>query len=205
MSQVNPLSSLSQAPLAMNDYEYDFLKFYLEQTWLEMRHIETLRERVTILVVTLASAIMGFIVQQKFSSDTLPLAMFICVLGVFGGFMVTKLYQLHQKDQCRLDVWYVYYESFCQPNSQILFLRNEADKDSNKKFWIHSWKHNYFWLAIHIFIVIGGLLMLTRYHNASTSSIKVKIRQQIKTKNNYSAKKETVSYQDTMAIRGKKK
>ncbi len=50
----------------ISENEKDFLKFYIERTWEEMRHIENLRERVTILVITVASAIVGFIIQQKF-------------------------------------------------------------------------------------------------------------------------------------------
>lgn len=148
----------------IDDNEKDFLKFYMEQTWEEMRHIENLRERVTILVVTVASAIVGFIIQQKFAIETKPFLWFVILLGVFGLLMTLKLFQIHQMDQKRLDKWYIYYESFCGTDPQILKLRTLADKENKKDFfYIAKLRHNYFWSAIHIFIVFAGLFLFTMY------------------------------------------
>lgn len=148
----------------INENEKDFLKFYMEQTWEEMRHIENLRERVTILVVTVASAIVGFIIQQKFAIETKPFVWFVIILGVFGLLMTLKLFQIHQMDQKRLDKWYVYYASFCGDDPQILKLRSLADKENKKDFfYVAKLRHNYFWSAIHIFIVAAGIFLFTMY------------------------------------------
>lgn len=157
----------------MDDNEKDFLKFYMEQTWGEMRHIENLREKVTILVVTVASAIAGFVMQQKFAIETKPFAWFVIILGVFGLLMTLKLFQLHQMDQKRLDKWYLYLESFCGANPQILKLRDLADKENKQHFnFISKLKHNYFWSAIHSFIIIAGIVLLTMYPSAKVCSKK---------------------------------
>jgi hypothetical protein len=162
---INPTPSTGNAQQQMNENEKEFLNFYLDQTWQEMRHIEGLREKVTVLVVTLASAIVGFVVQQKFASETYPLIVFVMILGLFGWMMVSKLYQLHQRDQLRLDNWYTYYETYCQPNSQILILRDLADKQSDVNFsMLSKIKHHYFWSIIHIFISLGGLYILIHYY-----------------------------------------
>ena len=121
----------------MDSNEKDFLNFYMEQTWEEMRHIESLRERVTVIVITLATAIVGFVVQQKFALQTKPLMYFVIVLGIFGLVMTRKLYQMHQMDQKRLDSWYKYYETFCGASPQILNLRDLADAE-NKKYFLLS-------------------------------------------------------------------
>jgi hypothetical protein len=148
----------------MNDNEKDFLKFYMDQSWQEMRHLETLRERVTILVITVASAIVGFITQQKFAPETKPLVWFITILGLFGLLMTLKIFQIHQMTQRRLDKWYEYYESFCGPNPQILKLRDKADKENRKRFFYVSWmRHYYFWSLMHITIIIAGIYLLTMY------------------------------------------
>ncbi len=148
----------------MDDNEKDFLRFYMEQSWEEMRHLEDLREKVTILVVTLATAIAGFIMQQKFAIETKPFVWFVIILGAFGFLMTRKLFQLHQLAQKRLDKWYIYYESFCGSNPQILTLRNQADKESKAAYYyISQLKHNHFWAAIHIFIVVAGIFLFTMY------------------------------------------
>jgi len=145
----------------MNDNEKDFLKFYMEQTWIEMRHIENLRERVTILVITVASAIVGFIIQQKFALETKPLIWFVVMLGVFGLFMTLKMFQIHQMAQKRLDKWYLYYERFCGDDPQILKLRTIADKENKKDFfYVAKIPHNFFWSAIHVFVIAAGIIIL---------------------------------------------
>lgn len=165
----------------MNENEKDFLTFYMEQTWTEMRHMENLRERITILVVTVASAIVGFVIQQKYALETKPFVWFIVALGVFGLLMTLKVFQIHQMAQKRLDKWYLYYESFCGDNPQILKLRNLADKENRKDFfYIAKLPHNYFWSAIHIFIVVAGIILFTMYPrqiqpiNSNQNSLKLK-------------------------------
>lgn len=148
----------------MTQNEKEFLMFYMEQTWEEMRHIENLRERVTILVVTVASGIVGFIIQQKFAIETKSFIWFVIMLGVFGLLMTLKLFQIHQMSQKRLDKWYQYMEDNCGTDSQILKLRRQADKENKKDFfYIAKLPHNYFWSAIHIFIVAAGIFLFTMY------------------------------------------
>lgn len=157
----------------MDENEKDFLKLYIEQTWEEMRHLENLRERVTILVITVASAIVGFVIQQKFTIETKPLVWFVIMLGVFGLFMTLKLFQIHQMSQKRLDKWYAYFESFCGNDPQILKLRRIADKENKKDFfYVAKIPHNYFWSLIHIFIVVAGIFLFTMYPKQNITSIK---------------------------------
>ena len=157
----------------MNENEKDFLKLYIEQTWGEMRHLENLRERVTILVITIASAIVGFVIQQKFVIETKPLVWFVIMLGIFGLFMTLKLFQIHQMSQKRLDKWYSYFESFCGDDSQILKLRKIADKENKKDFfYVAKIPHNYFWSLIHILIIVSGVFLFTMYPKQDSVSVK---------------------------------
>ena len=145
----------------MNTNEQEFLKFYMEQTWEEMRHLENLRERVSAIIITLATAIAGFVIQQKYSSETRPLMWFIIMLGIFGLLMTLKIFQIHQKSQKRLDKWYSYMEANSGDSPQILILRNLADVENKKEFRIVSKiPHNYFWSTIFIFIIISGIYLL---------------------------------------------
>jgi len=157
----------------MNENEKDFLKLYIEQTWEEMRHLENLRERVTILVITVATAIVGFVIQQKFTIETKPLVWFVIMFGVFGLFMTLKLFQIHQMSQKRLDKWYSYFESYCGDDPQILKIRRIADKENKKDFfYVAKIPHNYFWSLIHIFIVVAGIYLFSMYPKENDASIK---------------------------------
>jgi hypothetical protein len=142
----------------MNDKELDFLKFYMEQTSEEMRHLENLRERVSILIITISSAIIGFIVQQKFAIETHLFNVIIILLGFFGFAMTLKIFQIHQKGQKRLDKWYKYLELHCGKNPQILVLRDLADSENSTEFSkISKIRHNYFWAILNLSIVLIGI------------------------------------------------
>jgi hypothetical protein len=146
--------------MAIPDQEYDFMKFYMEQSWEEMRHLEQLRATVSSLVITLATLIVGFIVQQGFAQSTAIMSMFVMVLGIFGAVMVRKLYQVHQFDQERLNRWYEYFQEM-NPDAQVLKRRDMADPVNRKKFWALSRiPHNYFWFGLHACISVVGLILL---------------------------------------------
>jgi hypothetical protein len=152
------MTTTTPQQLDMNEKEFEFLKFYMEQTWEENRHLENLRERVTILVITLASAIIGFIVQQKFAAETKIFNFIVILLGVFGFIMTLKIFQIHQKGQRRLDKWYEYLNSYCGTNPQILTLRNQADNENKSEFSVVSKiRHNYFWTILNISVALIGV------------------------------------------------
>lgn len=146
----------------MNENEKEFLFFYMQQTWEEMRHLENLRERVSVLILTITSVLAGFVVQQEFTSDTKLIIWFIIILGVIGIFMGLKIFQIHQMGQNRLYKWNEYLESKCGDSPKILELRKEADRKTKKDFKLVSKiPHNFFWTAIFGFIIIIGIIMLT--------------------------------------------
>jgi hypothetical protein len=149
---------------ALNETEKEFLMFYMEQSWLEMRHLETLRERITFAVITLSAAILGFAIQQRFATETKPFAYCVIGLGLFGCLATRKLFEIHQGAQGRLDTWYEYLSDHCGSDSQVLKLRDAADAKTKAKFPIVSTiKHNYVWSAIHWFIAAAGFLLLIQY------------------------------------------
>ena len=148
----------------MSENERAFLMFYMEQTWEEMRHIETLRERLTIIVVTIATATVGFVMQQKYAPETYPLAYLVIALGIFGYLGSLKLFQIHQMGQRRLEKWYRHLLGEEGEAAKILEIRDEADKENNKQFPIISTvRHNYLWATIHILIIIAGIFLMQKY------------------------------------------
>jgi hypothetical protein len=146
--------------------------FYMEQTCEEMRHLENLRERVSILVITLSSAIAGFIVQQKFAPETKFLIWFILFLGFFGLLMSLKIFQIHQMGQKRLNKWYTYLESHCGQDPQILKLKRLADTENRTDFnYVVKIPHNYFWSAIYVFIILAGFALFFIHPSKETEPI----------------------------------
>jgi hypothetical protein len=172
----------------MEDKEFEFIKFYMEQTCEEMRHLENLRERVSILIITISSAIIGFIVQQKFATETKLFNVIIILLGLFGFIMTLKIFQIHQKGQKRLDKWYEYLAINCGTNPQILVLRDLADAENKIEFSkISKIRHNYFWSTLNLGIVaIGCTLFLfsptkEKLSNKETQNINLIIKSVNKT------------------------
>lgn len=146
--------------MSMTDREYDFLKFYMGQVWDEMRHVEQLRATVSSLIITLSALIAGFVVQQEFADETLIMSFFVIALGIFGAIMVRKLYQLHQSDQERLNLWYQYLEENI-PNSKVIERRDTADALNRQKFpTLSRMPHNYFWFTLHLLISVSGGITL---------------------------------------------
>ncbi len=174
----------SDKPSSLNETEKEFLFFYMGQTWEEMRHLENLRERVSVLILAIVSVITGFVVQQKFTPETKPMIWFIIVLGVVGIFMGLKIFQIHQLGQKRLDKWNKYLESHCGNNSRILELRQEADRKNQKDFrLISKIPHNYFWTTIYVLMIVIGIVMLTMIKRTPKLATEEKTEQTIENKN----------------------
>ena len=146
--------------MSIPEQEYEFLMFYMKETWEEMRHTEQLRATVSSLIMTLAALVGGFIVQQKFTKGTLILSIFLILLGLFGAIMVRKLYQLHQGDQARLNQWYAYLQEK-MPEAEVIKRRDLGDRVHKDDFFLMSKiPHNYFWMAFHLLIALEGVVML---------------------------------------------
>ncbi len=148
----------------MNENEKEFLLFYMDQCWQEMRHLENLRERITLMLVTIAMATIGFAIQQKFAAETFPLPFLVIAIGFFGCLATLKLFQVHQMAQRRLDNWYKYLRDSCGEDAKILDLRDEADAKNREEFRVLGQiPHNYIWTAIHALLILSGVYLLTRY------------------------------------------
>jgi hypothetical protein len=59
----------------------------------QLRQSEDQRAVLTNYVLVIASALTGFAVQQKLSRDTLPLAILVMIVGVYGAVTVAKYHE----------------------------------------------------------------------------------------------------------------
>lgn len=161
MNQNNISATETENAPEINSTEKEFIKFYMEQTWIEMRHLETLRERVTFLVVTLSIAIIGFSINQGLKEESWIFSALIIALGLFGLLMTLKIYSLHNLDQKRLDHWYDYLKKFCGNDPQVIKIRDAADeKSKSEQSFFEKLSHHFYWSGIHIFVIIAGIIIL---------------------------------------------
>ena len=59
----------------------------------QLRQSESQRAVLTNYILVIASALTGFITQQRLSSDTLPAAILMLILGVYGAVTVAKYHE----------------------------------------------------------------------------------------------------------------
>lgn len=142
----------------MNDDCNVLLKLCGEE-WSLIRHYEEQRATVTNFVIVIASIAVGFIIQQKMSTDALPIAILLIVLGVYGAIAVTKLFERTQLAATLVGRYTDRLDELC-PNSGIKLLRSNALAKHKSKFPIMSTLHmNHLWLALHIIIAVSGLVL----------------------------------------------
>jgi putative effector of murein hydrolase len=68
------------------------LAYWNEQRLL-LRQSETQRSVVTNSVLTIAAAVSGFVIQQHFRSQTLPLSVLVILTGLYGPMSAAKYHE----------------------------------------------------------------------------------------------------------------
>lgn len=122
-----------------------------------MRHIENQRATVSNLIIIVASAITGFIVQKSLIIDIFALTVFLVVLGIFGAIWSLKLYERHQFCQTRLN--HIYKRIDKLTNIRIQELREISDTEHRKKFRkMAKLRLHYLWRGLHIWILLIGCI-----------------------------------------------
>ncbi|MGB3412051.1 MAG: hypothetical protein WBA45_12735 [Microthrixaceae bacterium] len=140
--------------------EIEFVRYYLDQTWQEMRHMETLRVAFSSSVATISLAASGLLVSRDVV-DVRMLALFAIVLAAIGalGFLGTqRLTVLHDWDQARMDAWHEELARLIGDRS-VLDTRDRVDE----AFWDHRptrLRHRHIWLLLgSLPIGLGGVLL----------------------------------------------
>jgi len=134
------------------------LKFYEEQR-IYGRQSEDQRATITNIVLIVASALLGFISQNKLFLTTLPLTILLIVIGIYGAVASEKLYerfQLHDKRSKKLRDQI----DKIHPNAYSLKLIFEADREHKKEFPIlQKLRLHYLWLILHLAIAVTGVIL----------------------------------------------
>lgn len=148
-----------------DDYktEVEILLAYSQEDWEQRRQSENQRATITNFIITIASAILIYIVEKGLSTQQLPLTIFLIPLGIFGAVAVSKLYERGEYHMASTQAWRKRVDEL-YPKAQLLNLRNQAKEAHAKKFGmvIREWvRLHSIWASINLVIaLIGGVLTL---------------------------------------------
>ena len=140
--------------------ETDILLKFCEEDWAQARQSEDQRAIVTNIILIITSAVLGLLSQRELVLEMLPLAVFLIVLGIYGGFTSQKYYERHQFHIERARAWRKRLEELT-PKSQINKLREEANAKHSKKFRRLEKLHLHtLWLFLHVAITSIGIILI---------------------------------------------
>jgi fatty-acid desaturase len=125
----------------------------------QFRQSETQRSTLTNFLLVITAALSALIVQQKFSVATIPLCVFIILLGLYGALTVAKYYErasYHLSQARALTSTLVSMGS--------LGTEEELDNrraDHYRKFpHLHRLRLNRLWVALHVGVLLYGIVLL---------------------------------------------
>lgn len=159
-------------PIENPDFEEKFLFFYMQESWGDMRHVEDLRHKVSVIILAISTALIGYLVsigngEKIIEISNIYISIFIIILGFFGFLKTRKLYQLHQQDQARLNEWYNYIDK--KWGGEVNSIKQIGDLKNQKQFWIISkFPHNHFWSILHLSISYIGFILTLDLLNAKS-------------------------------------
>lgn len=157
----------------------ELYKIMYEEHATHARKHEEQRERITGLVLSIASILIGFITFAKFSMASLAVSVSIIMLGIYGYFFAGKHYERfkfhtkimramrHELNAISRDIAHVekpmatlraeaekkHYEEFTWPT----FSRGNSFAQNNAKSWVARQRLHVFWEAIHLMIIVIGM------------------------------------------------
>lgn len=136
---------------------HEFLSRNMEENWLLARQAEDRRATIAMVNLILASAAQGIFAFIGLNLKTLPLALWLIVLGIYGIAASMKLYERSQfhilrarKLRSRLDEFY--------PDAQVENLYRAAEKEQQMRYpvMMHV-RLNNLWIGLHVLIAIAGI------------------------------------------------
>jgi xanthosine utilization system XapX-like protein len=155
----------------------DLRMFFAEHAQQARKHEEQ-REKATNIILSITAALTGLVTFAKLSIWSLPAALAIAILGVFGFFFCGKHYErarMHTEilRQIRLEIdgagsvrrnltelsqvgRQAHYKQFTWPNA-----RADDVNHREAKSWIARQRLNVFWELLHALVVLIGVSLVS--------------------------------------------
>jgi hypothetical protein len=141
----------------MTDDTNVLLKYY-EEHRTQGRHAESQRSIVSNYIITISAAILGFTIQKGFALDSLPLTIFLIIIGTYGAIISWKLYERFEYNMTLAK----------QISKRIAELHPEMNFDEIRRLACHEHEKKYpnykkirlykLWIALHILISAIGVV-----------------------------------------------
>ena len=139
--------------------DVDVLLRLYEEQWTQVRHLEEQRATVTNLIVIIASAILGFIVQQGLSVEILPVSLLLIVLGIYGALTSEKYYERIQLCIKRSTVFRDQIDKL-QPKMNLSQLMKDFNTQHKERFpRLSKISLRSLWFFLHLAIALGGIAL----------------------------------------------
>ena len=140
----------------MSDAEI-LVEFWKEE-WVVARHFDEQRTTISNLIIIVAAAIIGFIIQVGISMKTLPMTIFLIVLGLYGTITVKKLYERHQYHIIRMRKFRERIDELVS-DAKLMEIVNTS-KDMHREHYprLSKQRLHYLWSFLHISITIMGII-----------------------------------------------
>ena len=125
----------------------------------QLRQSETQRSTMTNFIIVIVGVLSALIVQQKFSTQTLPLSILIVILGFYGFATAAKLYEraAYHLTQARALTYTLVEIGALGPEEQLDAARVEHNIRFKHLVWIRL--HN-LWLVLHGIVCCYGLAIV---------------------------------------------
>ena len=112
--------------------ETDVLLKFWEEQWEQARQCENQRSTMANLILPIFTAGIGLIVAFDFTLKTLPIAIFLILVGLFGAVFSMKLFERWRLHESRAIKWSEKIDKL-NPKANILELFWEAHEEHKKK------------------------------------------------------------------------
>jgi purine-cytosine permease-like protein len=140
-----------------NKLAVEVLLRYYEEQWEQIRHLENQRATFINIVIVVSVGIVGFVMQQGLGPASIPLAVMLVVLGVYGSIASQKFYERYGLHRRHAEKWLGQINHLV-PNARLTALHKEAQKEHESKYRILSKIHVHIvWLTFNLLITIIGI------------------------------------------------
>ncbi|HEY9815018.1 MAG TPA: hypothetical protein V6D20_04320 [Candidatus Obscuribacterales bacterium] len=143
----------------MNDDSEILLKM-IEREEALVRHYEDQRATVTNFVLVATSLVIGFLTQKGVVLASLPAALLLVLLGVYGAITVTKLYERTQFASAFIKQ-YINQINERYPQLLLTQIKDKVRTEHKAKFPRSSMLHMHqLWSLLHIIIAFLGCCLV---------------------------------------------
>ncbi|EKU98479.1 hypothetical protein Lepto7375DRAFT_7766 [Leptolyngbya sp. PCC 7375] len=139
--------------------EIDILLKFYEEDWQQARQAENQRTAITNITLIIVPALIGFVAQQGFGDNALPLTILLFILGIYGAITSQKLYERHCYFSDRSGLWR---DRISELNLKlgIAQIRYDARLKHSRRFKrLEKVRLYSLWLVLHLFVSLAGLVL----------------------------------------------